>query len=69
MNAKQKVSLSLVVIVLSMAILVLIHWQTTTEFARMTPQQQEQTSMAVYAAVFNASQTNWTMTIVPRTNQ
>jgi flagellar basal body-associated protein FliL len=69
MNTKQKVSLSLVVIILSMAILVLIHWQTTTEFAKMTPRQQEQTVMAIYEASFNAAQTNWTMTIVPRTNK
>jgi len=71
MNEKLKIALALVCIALSLVILIVISFVThpKSEFERMTPAQQERTVMALYEASFNATQTNWTMTIVPRTNQ
>jgi flagellar basal body-associated protein FliL len=71
MNDKLKVALALVCIALSLVILMVIFFGThpKSEFEKMTLRQQEQTVMAIYEASFNTAQTNWTMTIVPRTNQ
>lgn len=36
--------------------------------AAMTPLEKDKAALDIYAAMFNASQTNWTIIVVPRTN-
>jgi flagellar basal body-associated protein FliL len=68
MNTKEKISLAIVVTALSLAMVALVFCHPKPEF-KMTPAQQEKTAVVLYVDIFNASQTNWTMTIVPRTNK
>lgn len=48
---------------------ILSHNPTPTAKKNMTDQEAERVVLATEAAMFNAVQTNWTMIIVPRTNQ
>ena len=69
MNAKHKMFVAVGIAILSLGIIILLNLKSKSPFEKMTPAQQDKTIMTLYESGFNAAQTNWTMTIVPRTNQ